>query len=84
MVKALIWGLRLVIFIMLFGLGIKNSVPVELRFFLDLNWQAPLSLVLLAVFSAGVIIGLAAALGTWIRQRGDLAELRSRLPGGGK
>jgi lipopolysaccharide assembly protein A len=83
-VKALVWLLRLVIFVMLFGLGIKNSEPVELRFFLDLGWQAPLSLVLLVVFSAGTIIGLAAALATWTRQRRELAELRSRLAGGGK
>lgn len=77
--KALVWLLRLVVFFLLFGLGIKNSAPVELRFFLDLSWQAPLSVVLLAVFTAGVAIGLAAALGAWTRQRRELAEMRAEL-----
>jgi uncharacterized integral membrane protein len=78
-VKALVWLLRLVVFFLLFGLGIKNSAPVELRFFLDMNWQAPLSVVVLAVFAAGVAIGLAAALGAWTRQRRELAEMRAEL-----
>lgn len=80
--KVLVWLVRAVIFILLFGLGIKNSATVELRFFLDQNWQAPLSLVLLAVFTAGVVFGLVALLGVWTRQRRELAELRKRLEGG--
>lgn len=77
--KALVWLLRLIVFVVLFGLGIKNSTPVELRFFLDWNWQAPLSLVLLAAFTAGVVIGLAAALGSWTTQRRQIADLNARL-----
>ena len=73
--KALVWLLRAVMFIMLFGLAIKNSGLVELRFFLNQGWQAPLSLVLLAVFTAGVVIGLAAAVGAWTRQRRELARV---------
>ena len=82
--KAIVWLLRLVVFFVLFGLGIKNSAPVDLRFFLDLSWQAPLSVVVLAVFAAGVVIGLAAAVGAWTRQRRELAELRRRLSPGDK
>lgn len=82
--KALVWLLRAVIFFMLFGLAIKNSGPVELRFFLDQAWQAPLSLVLLLAFTAGVVIGLAAAVGAWTRQRRDLARLRARFAAGVK
>jgi uncharacterized integral membrane protein len=80
--KVLVWLLRAVIFFMLFGLAIKNSGPVELRFFLNQEWPAPLSLVLLIAFTAGVVIGLAAALGAWTRQRRELAELRARLETG--
>ena len=82
--RALIWLLRAAIFFMLFGLAIKNSGPVELRFFLNQAWQAPLSLVLLLTFAAGVVIGLAAALGAWTRQRRELAELRTRIATGPK
>lgn len=80
--KALVWLLRAVVFIVLLGLGIKNSAPVELRFFLEQSWQAPLSLVLLVAFTAGVVIGLAAAAGTWIRQRRELGQLRGQLAAG--
>jgi len=74
-----VWLLRAVIFFMLFGLAIKNSGTVELRFFLDQSWQAPLSLVLLVAFTAGVVIGLAAVVSTWTRQRRELSKLQRQL-----
>jgi len=80
--RAVVWLLRAVIFILLFGLAIKNGGTVELRFFLNQSWQAPLSLVLLLAFTAGVVIGLAAVLGLWARQRRELARLRAQLEAG--
>jgi uncharacterized integral membrane protein len=80
--KYLVWSLRAVIFVLLFGLAIKNGGSVELRFFLGQSWQAPLSLVLLLAFTGGVVIGLAAVLGVWTRQRRELAQLRARLEAG--
>jgi uncharacterized integral membrane protein len=77
--RAVVWLLRAAIFILLFGLAIKNGGSVELRFFLGQNWQAPLSLVLLLAFTAGVVIGLLAVLGVWVRQRRELARLRTQL-----
>ncbi len=82
--KLLLWLLRGAIFIVLFGLGIKNSSSVDLRFFLDQHWQAPLSLVLLGAFTAGVIVGLAAMLGVWTRQRRELTRLHQQLTSGAK
>lgn len=75
----LAWVLRFLIFIALFGLAIKNSGPMELRFYFDQVWQAPVSVVLLLSFALGVLLGLTAVLGIWIRyktaarsgQRGD-------------
>ena len=80
--RTMVWLLRAVIFILLFGLAIKNGGTVELRFFLNQSWQAPLSLVLLLAFTAGVVIGLAAVLGLWARQRRELARLRAQLEAG--
>jgi len=80
--RTVVWLLRAVIFILLFGLAIKNGGTVELRFFLNQSWQAPLSLVLLLAFTAGVVIGLAAVLGLWARQRRELARLRAQLEAG--
>ena len=82
MIRLLVWVLRLLVFFALFGLAIKNSGPVEVRFFLEQSWQAPFSLVLLAAFAAGIVIGLAAALGSWVRQRRELAALKAQLADG--
>lgn len=67
--KLLVWLLRTVVFIGLFGLAIKNSGPMELRFFLDHAWTAPISVVILAVFAIGVAVGLTASLGVFQRPR---------------
>lgn len=77
--KLLVWLLRIVVFIGLFGLAIKNSGPMELRFFLDHSWTAPVSVVILAVFAIGVAVGLTAALGVFLRPRP--APAPERKPG---
>jgi uncharacterized integral membrane protein len=74
--KTLVWLLRIVIFLLLFGLAVKNSGSVELRFFLDLSWQWPLSLVLLATFVGGVVVGISAGFATMVRQRREIGRLR--------
>lgn len=67
LLKILVWLLRILVFIGLFGLAIKNSGPMELRFFLDRAWTAPISVVILAVFVIGVAVGLTTALGVFLR-----------------
>ncbi|MBI5900271.1 MAG: LapA family protein [Rhodocyclales bacterium] len=67
LIKLLVWLLRILVFIGLLGLAVKNSGPMELRFFLDQAWTAPVSVVILAVFAAGVAVGLTAALGVFLR-----------------
>lgn len=74
--SALIWFLRGILFIVLLGLAIKNSGEVELRFFFDAAWQAPLSLVILVALASGVVLGLLALLPQVVRQRREIAGLR--------
>jgi uncharacterized integral membrane protein len=69
LLKLLVWLLRIVVFVGLFGLAIKNSGPMELRFFLDQVWTAPISVVILAAFAIGVVVGLTAALGVFLRKQ---------------
>ncbi|HZV55394.1 MAG TPA: LapA family protein [Rhodocyclaceae bacterium] len=78
--RILMWLLRGIVFIALFGLAVKNSDPVALRFYLDGVWQAPLSLVILAAFVIGAAIGLTAMLGTLVRQGRELRRLRVGAP----
>jgi len=77
--RILIWFLRAIVFIGLFGLAIKNSGPVELRLYFDTLWQAPLSLVVLGCFAAGALIGATAAFATLVRQRREIGRLHGRL-----
>jgi len=77
--RFLIWLLRVIVFIALFGLAVKNSEPVDLRFFLGGTWQAPLSLVILAAFFAGAVIGLTVTVAALMRQGRELRHLHTRL-----
>ena len=74
--RFIVWFLRGVVFIALFGLAIKNSGVVELRFFFDQSWLTPLSLALLVAFVAGVAVGLTTLLVTLERQRREIAALK--------
>lgn len=80
--NALIWFLRGVLFFILLGLAIKNSGEVELRFFFDASWRAPLSLVVLISIAGGVVLGLLALLPRLVRQRRGLGALRRQLDSG--
>lgn len=74
--KVVVWLIRGILFIALLGLAIKNSDSVDLRFFLGGSWQAPLSVIILAAFGAGILVGLLAALATMARQKRELRRLR--------
>jgi putative membrane protein len=76
--KVLVWLVRGIVFIAVFGLAVKNSGPVDLRFYLDSAWQAPLSVVILAAFAAGVAVGLTATVAIVVRQGRELRRLRGR------
>ncbi len=74
--KPLIWILRILVFIALFGLAVKNNATVELRFYFDQALQMPLSLALLVAFVVGVAVGLTAMLASHVMQRRELGKLR--------
>ncbi len=70
------WTVRLAAFLVLLAFAAKNADPVTLRFYFDLAWQLPLVALLLAFFAAGVLFGLAAILGTVLRQRREIGRLK--------
>jgi uncharacterized integral membrane protein len=75
--KALLWLLRALVFVALFGLAVKNDGVVELRFYFDHSWQVPLSLVVLGTFAAGAAVGLTAALAALAKQWRELRRTRA-------
>ena len=70
------WAVRLVVFLLLVAFAARNVEPVMLRFYFDLSLEAPLVAVLFAFFAAGALFGILALLGTVLRQRRELSNLK--------
>ena len=74
--RILTWAIRLAAFLLLVAFAAKNIEPVTLRFYFDLELQAPLVLVLLGAFALGALFGVLALLGTVMRQRREISLLQ--------
>lgn len=74
LLKLMIWLLRAVVFVFLFGLAIKNSEMMALHFFFGHEWMAPVAVVVLVVFVMGVAVGLTAAIGASRRNKNNRAR----------
>jgi lipopolysaccharide assembly protein A len=79
-VRIVTWAIRLILFVLLIAFAAKNVESVTLRFFFDLALQAPLVVLLFAFFAIGALFGIAALLGTLLRQRREIAALKRRPP----
>jgi len=78
--RALMWSLKILVFLVLFAFAVKNTELVTLRFFFDAAWQAPMIVILFAFFAVGAFFGLLAAAPAFIRMRRELATLRRTPP----
>jgi lipopolysaccharide assembly protein A len=78
------WGVRLLLFGLLFGFALKNTDPVNLRFYFDYVWSAPLVLVLLFFFAGGIVIGFMAGMLKVYRQRREILLLKRELRARGR
>lgn len=67
------------LFISLLSFASKNMQPAELHYYLGFIWQAPLSLMLLITFAIGVLAGIFAFLGLFIRQRREILAMKKEL-----
>ncbi len=74
--RVLTWAIRLVVFVLLVAFAAKNVDPVTLRFYFDLELQAPLVLILLGAFALGALFGVAALVGALLRQRREISLLK--------
>jgi len=75
----LIWVVRIVIFVLLFGLAARNTDMVHVRGYLGYEWQAPLALALLAATLVGVVLGILGAVRTMMYLR-QVAPSPTSLP----
>ena len=63
------WLLKAAIFFTLFAFALNNQSDVTVRFFFGRQWTAPLVLVVLGAFAAGLCIGILGMVPRWWRQR---------------
>ena len=68
-IRLLQWILKAAIFLIMLAFALNNREDVAVRFFWDLEWRAPMVLVLLTVFALGVVVGVAGMVPRWWRQR---------------
>jgi uncharacterized integral membrane protein len=64
------WLLKAAIFFTLFAFALNNQSDVTVRFFFGRQWTAPMVLVVLGAFAAGLAIGVLGMVPRWWRQRG--------------
>ena len=82
----ILWLLRLIlklaIFFTLFAFALNNQHEVIAHFFFGNQWKAPLVVLLLIAFTAGLFIGVLGMLPRWWRRRQALrvAEQTQSLP----
>jgi uncharacterized integral membrane protein len=74
--KTLFWMIKLMLFFVALTFAVKNTDVITVRYYLGLQWQAPLIFVLLLVFVLGVIAGVFASLTHITRLRREISRLR--------
>lgn len=67
--RLLRWTLKAAIFLILLAFALNNKDDVAVHFLWGLQWQAPMVLVLLVVFTLGVAVGVLGMVPRWWRQR---------------
>lgn len=73
------WMLKAAIFFTLFAFALNNQQDATVQFFFGTHWRAPLVLVVLAAFTAGVVIGVLGMVPRWWLQRSKASQARQAL-----
>ncbi len=82
--RVLLWCCRVFIFLFLLAFALKNTDPVNVYFFFDTSWQAPLIIVVLAFFAGGMALGVLALLGTVFGLKREISRLKRGKANGGR
>ena len=67
--KYLLWLLKAAIFFTLFAFALNNQQDATVHFFFGTQWRAPLVLVVLTAFAAGLVVGALGMVPRWWRHR---------------
>lgn len=63
------WILKAAIFFTLFAFALNNQQDTAVHFFFGTQWRAPQVLVVLTVFTAGVVVGVLGMVPRWWKER---------------
>lgn len=77
--RFLLWLIKIALFMLVLSFAVKNTDPVTVRYYLGVEWQAPLIFVLLVLFCGGVVVGILASLFFMFRQRREIVALKREL-----
>lgn len=75
----LTWAIKGALFLLILSFAVVNTDPVTVRYYLGVQWQAPLVLVLLVALSIGAALGLLVGLVQTLRLRRRIAALQREL-----
>ncbi|GAB3649236.1 LapA family protein [Ramlibacter alkalitolerans] len=81
--KYLAWLLKAAIFFTLFAFALNNQQDVTVHFFFGTHWTAPLVLVVLAAFAAGLVVGAIGMVPRWWKHRKAAAPRGVHADAGG-
>ena len=70
------WMLKAAIFFTLFAFALNNQQDATVHFFFGTQWRAPLVLVVLTAFTAGVVIGVLGMVPRWWKHRTAARRIR--------
>ena len=77
--QILIWIVRIVVIVLIVWFAARNADPVVLYGYMDSSLKAPLVLILLAFFGAGLLLGLLASLMTIFQLKREVRKLNRAL-----
>jgi uncharacterized integral membrane protein len=72
------WTLKAAIFFTLFSFALNNQHDATVRFFFGQQWTAPLVLVVLSAFAAGLVVGVLGMVPRWWMHRRAALQARQR------
>lgn len=79
--KYLLWLLKAAIFFTLFAFALNNQQDATVHFFFGTQWRAPLVLVVLTAFAAGLVTGVLGMVPRWWKHRAAARKAASRHSG---
>lgn len=70
------WILKAAIFFTLFAFALNNQQETTVHFFFGTVWKTSMVIIVLAVFAAGVVVGVLGMVPRWLKHRHAAAKVQ--------